>query len=175
MTNDRQSNSRTVFTVELKIEIEQLLFLEARYIDEQRWGQWLELFHDEAIYWIPTDRHQEDPFAQASIIYEDKLGLELRIQRRGHPQAHSLDRLPESTHLISNIMLDELDSPADSFKVSSSFIVLGYQEDIHNSQTVYGGRVFHDLVRIDGELTIKRKKVVLNNCDAPLRNMQLLL
>ncbi len=175
MSNDRQSSSSTVFPAELKIEIEQFLFLEARYIDEQQWGQWLDLFQDEAIYWMPTDRHQEDPFAQASIIYEDKLGLELRVQRRGHPQAHSLDRLPESTHLISNIMLDEVNSPTDHFKVSSSFIVLGYQEDIHNSQTVYGGRVFHDLARIDGDLKIQKKKVVLNNCDAPLRNIQLLL
>ena len=175
MNNDQEPLSSKIFPAELRTEIEQFLFLEARYIDEQRWGPWLDLFQDEAIYWMPTDRHQDDPYAQASIIYEDKLGLELRIQRRGHPQAHSLDRVPESTHLISNIMLDELNGQANKFKISSSFIALGYQEDIRNSQTVYGGRVFHDLARIDGGLKITRKKVVLNNCDAPQRNIQLLL
>ncbi len=173
MNSDIDSKSSSAVHAELRAEIEQFLFLEARFIDEQRWEDWLELYHDSAIYWVPTGRHQNDPLQQASIVYEEKLGLELRIKRRKHPQAHSLDRMPESTHLISNIMLDQVDVAMGSLTVSSSFIMLGYQEDISNSQTVYGGRYLHELMRVAGELKIARKKVVLNNCDAPLRNIQL--
>ena len=173
MNIDLVTSSSTSAYVELKAEREQFLFLEARYIDEQRWQDWLELYLDSAIYWVPTDRHQVDPLEQASIIYEQKPGLELRVMRRKHPQAHSIDRMPESTHLISNITLDQMDDVTGSIRVASSFIMLGYQEDVSASQTIYGGRCFHELLRVDDGLKISRKKVVLNNCDAPLHNMQL--
>ena len=114
MNIDLVTSSSTSAYVELKAEIEQFLFLEARYIDEQRWEDWLELYLDSAIYWVPTNRHQVDPLEQASIIYEQKSGLELRVMRRKHPQAHSIDRMPESTHLISNITLDQIDDATGS-------------------------------------------------------------
>jgi len=161
---------------ELKNELEQFLFYEARCIDEKRWDDWLSLYLEEAIYWVPSGRNQVDPLQQASIVYEDKATLRLRAKRMTHSQAHSLERRPESTHLISNIMLDDvIDKDFMVYHVSSSFIALGYQEDLRNTQTVYGGRYFHQLVRTGTQLKIKQKKVVLNNCDAPHRNIQILL
>jgi 3-phenylpropionate/cinnamic acid dioxygenase small subunit len=174
MDNRSQTKHPTQF--ELREELEQFLFFEARCIDEKRWDDWLSLYLEEAIYWVPTDRDQVDPLQQASIIYDDKATLRLRAKRMTHPQAHSLDRRPESTHLVSNVMLDEvIDRDFVLYHVSSSFIALGYQEDLRNTQTVYGGKYFHQLVRIDKQLKIKQKKVVLNNCDAPHRNIQILL
>ena len=173
MDNRSQHKHPTQF--ELREELEQFLFYEARCIDEKRWDDWLSLYLEEAIYWVPTDRDQVDPFQQASIVYEDKATLRLRAKRMTHPQAHSLDRRPESTHLISNVMLDEvIDRDFVVYHVSSSFITLGYQEDLRNTQTVYGGKYFHQLVRTDKQLKIKQKKVVLNNCDASHRNIQIL-
>lgn len=162
--------------LELTAELEQFLFWEARCIDEKRWDDWLSLYLDDAIYWVPTNKDQITPLQQASIVYEDKATLQLRIKRMTHPQAHSLDRRPESTHLISNIMLDQvLDGDCPVYHVSSNFMTLGYQEDLRNTQTVYGGRYTHQLVRTGDQLKIKTKKVVLNNCDAPHRNIQILL
>lgn len=173
MNRDLHTKPSTMELAELKAEIEHFLFLEARYIDEQRWDDWLALYHESAVYWVPTNRHQVDPLQQASLIYEEKSGLKLRIMRRKHPQAHSVNRMPESTHLISNIMLDQIDDATGGIRVSSTFIMLGYQEDISNSQTIYGGRCLHDILRVDDELKILGKKVVLNNCDAPQGNIQL--
>ncbi|QIB64938.1 aromatic-ring-hydroxylating dioxygenase subunit beta [Kineobactrum salinum] len=161
---------------ELRSELEQFLFHEARCIDEKRWDDWLSLYLEGAIYWVPTDRDQVDPLQQASIVHEDKATLRLRVKRMTHPQAHSLDRRPESTHLISNVMLDKvIEDEYVAYHLSSSFMVLGYQEDLRNTQTVYGGKYFHELARKDGKLKINQKKVILNNCDAPHRNIQVLL
>lgn len=173
---DNRSEHKHPTQFELREELEQFLFYEARCIDEKRWDEWLSLYLEEAIYWVPTDRDQVDPLQQASIVYEDKATLRLRAKRMTHPQAHSLERRPESTHLISNVMLDEVVAK-DSvvYHLSSSFIALGYQEDLRNTQTVYGGRYFHQLVRKDKQLKIKQKKAVLNNCDAAHRNIQILL
>ncbi len=172
------NNSHTLNTnpFELLSELEQFLYYEARCIDEKRWHDWLELYLEEAIYWIPTDREQIDPLQQASIAYEDKATLRLRTKRMTHPQAHSLDRRPESTHLVTNVMLDDvLENDTVIYRLSSSFMVLGYQEDFRNTQTVYGGKYSHEIVRVGKQLKIKSKKVVLNNCDAPHRNIQILL
>lgn len=43
----------------LRMEIEQLLFYEARCLDEQRWEDWLSIYHEDANYWVPTSRMQE--------------------------------------------------------------------------------------------------------------------
>lgn len=173
MNKDLYTTSNNTWNAALKAEIEYFLFLEARYIDEQRWDNWLELYHDSATYWVPTKRYQLDPLQQASLIYEKKSGLQLRVMRRKHPQAHSIERVPESTHLISNVMLDQINDVTNEIIVSSTFILLGYQEDHSNSQTVYGGRYLHNILRVGGDLKILEKKVVLNNCDAPQGNIQL--
>ena len=160
----------------LKHELEQFLFHEARCIDEKRWDEWLSLYLEDAIYWVPTDRDQVDPLQQASIVYEDKATLRLRVKRMTHPQAHSLDRRPECTHLISNVMLDKvIEHDHVVYHVSSNFMAFGYQEDLRNTQTVYGGKYLHEVARKDEELKIKQKKIILNNCDAPHRNIQILL
>tara|TARA_R110001599_G_scaffold353231_1_gene591135 strand:+ start:224176 stop:224700 length:525 start_codon:yes stop_codon:yes gene_type:complete len=173
---ENRSQPKKPSQLELIAELEQFLFYEARCIDEKRWDDWLSLYLEDAIYWVPTSRDQVDPLQQASLVYEGKTTLRLRAKRMEHPQAHSLDRRPESTHLISNIMLDEvIDEDGAVYHVSSSFMTLGYQEDLRNTQTVYGGKYFHQLVRTDKQLKIKQKKVVLNNCDAPHRNIQILL
>jgi 3-phenylpropionate/cinnamic acid dioxygenase small subunit len=39
---------------ELQIEIEQYYYQEAELLDDHRYGEWLELFPDDARYWMPT-------------------------------------------------------------------------------------------------------------------------
>ena len=41
---------------ELYLSVQQFLFSEARLLDERRFDDWLALFSDDAIYWMPV-RH----------------------------------------------------------------------------------------------------------------------
>ena len=38
------------------MNVEQFLYHEARLLDEQRLEEWLELFTDDATYWVPLMR-----------------------------------------------------------------------------------------------------------------------
>src|SRR5262245_51440966 len=54
---------------------------EARLIDSQRLDEWLGLFAEDGIYWMPLEWGQTDPKLTASLMYEDKLLLTIRIER----------------------------------------------------------------------------------------------
>src|SRR5262245_26043059 len=54
---------------------------EARLIDQHRLDEWLDLFTDDGIYWMPLEWGQTDPRLTASLMYEDKLLLTIRIER----------------------------------------------------------------------------------------------
>ena len=62
---------------------------EARLIDEKRFDEWLALFTDDARYWVPAAPEQTDPVGHNSLAYEDRLLLELRIERLKSPRAYS--------------------------------------------------------------------------------------
>ena len=40
------------------MKVEQFLYLEARLLDTQQYEAWLELFTDDATYWVPLERDQ---------------------------------------------------------------------------------------------------------------------
>ncbi len=42
-------------------EAEQLLFREAWLLDQHRLDEWLDLFTEDATYWVPLERGQLDP------------------------------------------------------------------------------------------------------------------
>ena len=52
---------------------------EARLIDQHRLEEWLDLFTEDGIYWMPLEWGQTDPLLTASLMYEDKLLLTIRI------------------------------------------------------------------------------------------------
>ena len=63
-----------------------VVYHEARCIDEQRWDEWLALYTDDAHYWMPLTHGQTDPLLQGSLMYEDKMLLGIRVERlKGRP------------------------------------------------------------------------------------------
>jgi len=150
--------------------LEQFLFQEARFLDEQRWDQWAALFTEDGTYWVPATPGQPDPLNHVSLIYENRLLREVRIRRYSHPNAFSLQPAPRSVHLVSNVMLDDFDQETGEVTVNSRFVMFEYRRDV---QMVYGGAYTHILVPADDSFRIKQKKVDLVNCDAALENIQI--
>src|SRR5262249_37387522 len=68
---------------------EQFLYYEARLLDTQRYEEWLELFTDDATYWVPLEQNQKDPFETSSIVHDDRTLLELRVRQACPPRAHA--------------------------------------------------------------------------------------
>ena len=63
------------------IDLIEFVVREARLIDQQRFEEWLDLFADDGHYWMPLEWEQSDPRLTTSLMYEDKLLLQIRIER----------------------------------------------------------------------------------------------
>ncbi|MEM1111718.1 MAG: aromatic-ring-hydroxylating dioxygenase subunit beta [Pseudomonadota bacterium] len=157
--------SIVIRSVEDLREIEGLLYEEASCLDRGDLDGWIQLYTDDATYWMPVKEDQEDPINHISLFYDNRVMMEIRRLNYTHPRAPSKEYRARSSHIISNIRVTDRCREGCDLTVTSNFHCLMHY---HNKQTMFGGTYTHDLVRIDDQLKIRHKKVVLINCDAPL-------
>jgi 3-phenylpropionate/cinnamic acid dioxygenase small subunit len=142
---------------------------EARLLDEQRFDEWYELFAEDGIYWVPASPGQPDGINHASLAYEDRLLLRIRIERlKGSPPSQR----PRSRchHLLQ--------TPQPAGTVGAARVVrtpFHYTEARGDEQHVFVGTAFHHLVEANGALRIRLKRVDLLTCDAALPGIQLFI
>ena len=151
-------------------DLEQFLFHEVRLIDEKRWDEWGALFTEDGEYWVPATRNQPDSKNHVSLMYETALLRDVRLKRYRHPNAMSLQPVPYSVHVISNVMLDSFEETTGVCVVNSRFIMLEYRR---NEQQTYGGATTHVLEPHGDSFRIRMKKVELVNCDSVLPSIQI--
>jgi 3-phenylpropionate/cinnamic acid dioxygenase small subunit len=147
---------------------EQFLYHEARLLDTQRYEEWLELFTDDAAYWVPLERNQKDPFEMSSIIHDDRTLLELRVKQARHPRAHARQPLARTVHQVGNVMVED---GADEVKVSSTLQLVEFRNE---KQRLYGALVEHRLRRVNGAFKIAHKRVDLVNSEGELDGISIL-
>jgi 3-phenylpropionate/cinnamic acid dioxygenase small subunit len=68
---------------------EAFVHAEARLLDEGRFVEWLELFAEDAVYWVPGQPGQASPHEALSLFFERKPLLALRVARLADPQMHA--------------------------------------------------------------------------------------
>lgn len=152
-------------------EVELFLTHEADLADSHRYEEWLGLWARDLLYWVPCNQDDPDPKRQISLIYDDRPALEERLFRLGTRYAHSQRPQSRLSRVVSNIMFDGYE-PEGGGAVTSRF-VLG--EERRESQTIWIGRARHVLVRENGGLRIREKKVWLINNDSPMPNLTFVL
>jgi benzoate/toluate 1,2-dioxygenase subunit beta len=149
---------------------EQFLFHEARLLDTQRYEEWLELFTEDATYWVPLEQGQQDPFETSSIIHDDRTLLGLRVKQLRHPRAHARTPLARTVHQVSNILVEK-NSPADVVVMSALSVI----EFRNEKQRLYGALVEHRLRRNGDAFLIAHKRVDLVNSEGELDGISILL
>lgn len=142
-----------------------LLNLEGMLLDEQDWDAWLALYEEDAEFWMPAWKSETeptgDPLRELSMIYYDsRAGLEDRVQRIRSGKSVASTPLRRTAHMVGNVMLAGDD--AGILTVKSSFNVHVY-DTRQKTQHVFFGRTTHGLVRRNGGLKIRRKKIILAN------------
>jgi 3-phenylpropionate/cinnamic acid dioxygenase small subunit len=154
-----------------RAQIENLLYTEARLLDERRFEEWLDLFTDDAVYWIPAGGEDPDPRRHVSLIYDDRTRLKLRIGRLRGDFAHS--QLPPSRvyRMVGNVEIAE-----PSGHEVTVHAVLALFEVRYGKQTVYAARCTYRLRREDGTpWRIASKRVDLVNRDEVIDNLTFLV
>lgn len=150
-------------------ELEQFIFAEVRCIDERRWIDWLDLFDVDGDYWVPLCLEDKEPGSNLSIIYEDRAKLELRCRRYAHPAIHAQIPPSTSSHVVSNVMLDRLNSGACEYELHARFTMHEYRLD---KRVDWAGAFQYILRKKQNGYKIKRKKVLLIDTDSQMETIQ---
>jgi benzoate/toluate 1,2-dioxygenase beta subunit len=150
------------------MKVDEFLYHEARLLDEQRLEEWLELFTDDATYWVPLEQNQADPVETSSIIHDDKTLLELRVKQARHPRAHARTPLARTVHQVGNITVADSSS---EILVSSTLVLVEFRAE---KQKIWGALVEHRLRREGKDFRIAHKRVDLVNSEGELDGIAIL-
>jgi 3-phenylpropionate/cinnamic acid dioxygenase small subunit len=145
---------------------------EARLIDQRRLDEWLDLFADDGMYWMPLEWGQTDPRLTASLMYEDKLLLTIRIERLKGNRTFSQKPRSRCHHVLQTPQIDKCDEARNEY---TTWTPMHYVETRYDEQQLYAAWATHTLAVIGGKLKIKLKRVDLVNCDAAFGNIQLFM
>jgi len=143
-------------------EIEQFLYRQSELLDGKLWQDYIDLFADDGVYWMPVTPEQTEWEGSPSIFAEDKYMMEVRMGRVTHPTAWSQVPMWSTSHVIGNVVL-ESQSHGESV-VRSRFHMMELRRDTVRH---FGGTYRHTLVRVHGQLRIKLQRVDMFNAQAP--------
>jgi 3-phenylpropionate/cinnamic acid dioxygenase small subunit len=148
------------------------VYAEARMLDEQRLDEWLNLYTEDAHYWMPLAPGQQDARLHASLLYEDKLLLRVRIERLAGARTFSQQPRSRCHHLLQLPSVERADRDAGTYSLRTAF---HYLETRLDTQTLFAGWATHELMTVEGALRIHLKRVDLVNCDAAFGNINLFM
>ncbi|VWX55890.1 Aromatic-ring-hydroxylating dioxygenase subunit beta [Burkholderiales bacterium 8X] len=156
---------------------------EAALLDAGRFDDWLALFSEDAHYWIPLlGAAQADPYSHNSIAYEDRLLLQLRVDRLKNPRAHSQQPGSHCQHVLQRSTLesgygdgdgDRASHPTDGELVLRTPFI--YVEARGESQVLLAGSCRHRLLRTGSGFAIREKRIDLLNPGRALPAIQLFI
>ncbi|MCE0733154.1 benzoate 1,2-dioxygenase small subunit [Halomonas sp. G15] len=144
-------------------DIQAFLYREARLLDERQWDEWLECYHKDVEFWMPSwddnDRLTEDPQSEISLIYyPNREGLEDRVYRIKTERSSATLPEPRTTHQVSNI--EVLNQEGDKLELRFNWHTLGH---VYKTNFSYFGTAFYTLDVSGEQPLITRKVVQLNN------------
>lgn len=144
---------------------------EAALLDAGRFDDWLALFAEDGRYWVPLQgAAQTDPFSHNSIAYEDRLLLQLRIERLKNPRAHSQHPKSHCQHVLQRSVVQHDDERG--LALSTPFI---YVEARGEEQVLLAGTCRHLLIRHAEGFLIRQKRIDLLNPGRALPAIQLFI
>lgn len=168
--------------VSLERELADFVAAEAALLDDGRFDDWLALFADDGVYWVPlAGAAQADARRHQSIAWEDRALLQLRVARLKDPQAHSQHPRSSCQHVLQRPMLVPADDGAaagaslpgeKTYRLRTPFV---YVEARGDEELMLAGTCRHLVSRIDGAWKIREKRVDLLNPGRPLPAIQLFI
>jgi 3-phenylpropionate/cinnamic acid dioxygenase small subunit len=156
-------------SIELWFEVQQFLIREARLIDERRFEEWLDLFTEDAVYWMPG---RTNPWRSGAVadsvtkpgelaLFEDtKDTLATRSARLRTGMAWGEEPPSRTRHLITNVEV-EPDAAPTQLRVRSNFLV--YRAQLETDKDVFVGSRDDTLRRIGGALKIAKRTLLLED------------
>ncbi len=147
-------------------QIEDFIYREARLMDEHRYDEWLALWTDDAVYWVPSNNDELDPMQSVSIIYDERRRISDRINRLKSGMAYAQKPPSRMRQVVSNLEVEE--GGNDEVTVYSNFVLTEIRREVRN---IWSGRTVHRLRMENGDLKMGFKKVLLLENDAEIPSL----
>ncbi len=153
--------------VRLRLEIEDFLYNEADLLDDHRYEDWLDLFTEDARYFMPMRRNVSSEEMETentkerhemSWFDEGKATLIKRVQQIRTGVHWAEEPYSRISHLVANIRIVEHDG--DEVKVRCKFIV--YRNRMVDEESLFVGKRFDTLRREGRKWKIARREIVMD-------------
>ena len=150
----------------LWFELMQFYIREAWLLDERKFKDWLDLFTDDILYFMPRRKnvlrrelHREvTPLGDLAILEEDKRYLEMRVARLDSGMAWAEDPPSRTRHLVGNLEV----TPLENGEVSARTAFLVYRSHLETDHQLLSG-CREDLLRqVDGAWKVRKRTIVLD-------------
>lgn len=140
-------------------EVEDFLYEEADLLDQWRLPEWLQLFTEDASYYVPSTDLPADASPDDNLFYiaDDRFRLGERVKRLMKRTAHAEFPHSKTRHLVSNVRIRSHD--AADLGVSAAFITYRTKDGVTD---LYFGTLLYKLVPINNTLRIREKRCLLD-------------
>jgi 3-phenylpropionate/cinnamic acid dioxygenase small subunit len=150
----------------LWLELMQFYIREAWLLDERKFQEWLDLFTDDVLYFMPRrknvprrEAHREvTPLGDLAILEEDKRYLEMRVARLGTGMAWAEDPPSRTRHLIGNLEAAPLEN--GEARARTAFLV--YRSHLETDHQLLSGCREDVLRKVNGAWKVARRTIVLD-------------
>jgi 3-phenylpropionate/cinnamic acid dioxygenase small subunit len=150
----------------LWFELMQFYIREAWLLDERKLKEWLTLFTDDVLYFMPRRKnvprrelHRElSPLGDLAILEEDKRYLEMRVARLDSGMAWAEDPPSRTRHLIGNLEA----APLENGEVAARTAFLVYRSHLETDHQLLSGCREDQLRKTDGAWKIARRTIILD-------------
>lgn len=153
---------------ELAEEIGIFLLYEARLLDDRRYDEWLGLWTEDSIYWLPAQCPPGDPRQAVSLTLDDKRRLLDRVSRLQSGYAYSQIPPSRTRRLLSAPEIWCGRGFPDAHLVRTNFLLAELRDGhiVH-----YAGTTEHVLVGPTDHRRIRQKRTHLINADQAIGNI----
>src|SRR4029450_5118466 len=150
----------------LWLELMQFYIREAWLLDEPKFQEWLGLFTEDVLYFMPRrknvprrESHREvTPLGDLALIEDDKRYLQMRVARLESGMAWAEDPPSRTRHLIGNLVVE----PGDSGVVQAKTAFLVYRSHLETDQQLFAGSREDVLRQINSAWKVGKRTSVLD-------------
>ncbi len=142
--------------------VEQFLYRQAEILDAKRWQDYIDLFTEDGVYWMPADPADRHWDGIPSIFAEDRNLMTVRMKRVLHPDAWSQKPLWGTNHVVGNVIVEKEAANGDVV-VRSRFHMMELRRDTVRH---FAGSYLHQLKKTADGYRIKMQRVDMTNAQA---------
>ena len=158
---------------QIRRQVEDFVYLEARLADESRYAEWEELVTDDFHYWVPNGKPDYDPATRLSYVNDNRTRLGTRIRQLQTGLRHAQTPASPLCRVVSNIEVFAVEG--DEVTVKTNQIVYEVSAQSTSALRLWPGHVTFRLRLVEGRWRMAAKTIELLIAGDALPNLTFLI